>query len=200
MSMGELNLAKDLIWPEKKRRIVYRFMLLYLLAAVIFLPLVFRRAVKTVMEGVELRRETQAIHSRFKQQHPGQAGLFVCANSLRDTLQENSKKAAAISQALPPATHSVIPLLDLLLSRHDGSVLNKLLFLQQDKSGKPDFEFSVILPVQSGQDTPTFLRSWRSDPRLARQFNAIVPVTTQRGTVDQKEVRIMQYKAELRGP
>lgn len=198
MGMGELNLAKEMTWSDKDRRKIYRLMLLYLLFFAILLPLMARRAVTAVSEGLEFRRQTQAIQAQFEQANPGQPGLLVCAARLRDNVQENSKKVSVLSTALPPTTHSVLPVLDLLISQHDSVYLNKLSFLQQNKENKPELEFSVFLPARGGAESPVFLRTWRNDQRLARQFKAIVPATTERGTFMNEEAQITRYKAVWR--
>jgi hypothetical protein len=198
MGMGEINLGKEMIWSAKDRRKIYRLMLLYLLLFAILLPLTARRAVEAVSEGLEFLRQTEEIQAQFKRANPGQPALPVFAVRLRDTLQENSKKVSAVGAALPLTTHSVIPVLDLLISQHDNVHLNKLSFIQQNKEKKPELEFSAILPARGGTEAPAFLRNWRNDQRLARQFTAISPATTERGTFLNEEVLITRYKAVWR--
>ncbi|GEM_PF-2423563 len=201
MSMGEINLAKGLIWSAKERRIIYRWMLVYLLVALILLPVVAYRASVNVHDGIRCGRQVQVIQKRFRQQHPDQSGMLAYADTLRDTLQQNAEQVAAISRAIPHTTHSMLPLLEMLLYQRDSSFINRLAFVQEDKDKRTALEFSLVLPanrVRSGEKFPALLQDWRNDPMLIRQFTAIVPVVTERGNILNKDVLIMKYRGILK--
>jgi hypothetical protein len=204
MGMGELNLAKGMVWPDKSRSRVYRLMLVYLLVSASLLTLAALHATAKISDGVQYHRQSRAIQQQFEKEYPGQGLPDVCADRLREAMQRNAKKAVEINQAMPPTTWSMLPVLELLLSQHDGSRIRQLAFAQQDQdSQKPVLELNLILPARAGCGaSPAFLRNWPSDPsrRPIEQVTSVVPVSTERGSVMNEEVLMMKYKLTFKEP
>ncbi len=204
MGMGELNLAKEMVWPDKKRRILYRMLLLYLLVSAVLLTLITLRATTKIRAGIQYHQQSLALQQRFEKEYPGQGAPSVCASRLRDAMQRNAKKAAGINEAMPPTTWSMLPVLELLLGQHDGCRISQMAFAQQDQdTKKPVLELSLILPARaSGGASPAVLRNWQSDPsrRPVEQVTSVVPVATERGNIMNEEVLIMKYKLTFKEP
>jgi hypothetical protein len=80
--------------------------------------------------------------------------------------------------------------------------ISTLSFEQQGKDGgKPSLEFSIMVPEEvngTSADISTSLLKWRRNPSLSREFVAIVPTTTERGTAGDKAFSILKYKAVFR--
>lgn len=196
MSMGDINLAKNMVLPAARRRSIYQWILTYLLVSLIMLPVIAYRATAKIREGLDLQVQAQAVEQRFRMQNPGQKNMIAYADSLRDMLQQDTRHAAAINGGLPSSAHSMLPLLDLLLHEGGIGVINRLSFEQEDRNKRPLLEFSLIAPADRAKpEAPELLRNWRNDPMLMRQFTAVVPVITERGTIDGKEVQVMRYRA-----
>lgn len=196
MSMGEINLAKKMVWSARERRILYRWMLTYLLVSVILLPVVAYRASVKISDGVYCGRQAEIIQSRFQQQHPEQSGMLNYADTLRDTLRRDARHAAAVGAAFPHTAHSMLPLLEMLLHQNGNSSISRMAFVQEDRNRRPSLEFSLILPAGSARANSTaLLRNWRKDPKLIRQFTAMVPLVTERGKMMNRDVLIMRCRA-----
>lgn len=194
MSMGDLNLAKELVWSARKRSVVYRLMLFYLLASSVLLPLLARRAVVKICDGASYHRQSRVIQKRFENEYPGQGAPPVCAEGLSETMKQNVKKAAAINQAAPSVTRSIVPVLELLLRQRENGQISQMLFTQENKNKKAEMDLSLIVPARSGGDSPAFLRNWRNDPQAVKQIATVVPVTTERGSIMDQDVLTMKYK------
>jgi hypothetical protein len=200
--MDNINLARKFVWDARQRRVIYLAMLGYLLLSGILLAVEANRVTCKIQQGLELRRQAQAVQQQFSLQYPDQSGMQAYADLLKGTLQKKSDQAAAIKAALPTTTYSVLPLLNMLSGSMQGGYISTLLFEQQGKeSGKPALEFSIMVPAEvngTGADTSTSLLQWRKNQALSREFIAIVPTTTERGNVGNKVGSILKYKAVFR--
>lgn len=199
MSMGNVNLAKKLVLPARERRLVYRWMLVYLLVCLILLPVVAYRASVKIRDGLQSGRQAVMILERFRKETPDRGGMMSYANTLRASLERDAEHAAAVSAAIPHTAHSVLPLLDLILHQNGENILNRLAFEQEDRNKRPSLEYSLSLPEAKARDaSASMLRNWRADQTLARQFSAIVPIITERGRVGSQDVLVMRYRAVFR--
>jgi hypothetical protein len=197
--MGDINLAKKAVWSAKERRIIYKWMLVYLLVCLLLLPVVAYRASVKIRDGIAASHQVQNIQQRFRQEHPDQGSMLIYANALRDSLGRDAAHAAAVSAAFPHTAHSMLPLLDLILHQNGDSMINRLAFEQEDRNRRSSLEFSLALPESSARaDSTTLLRNWRGDPTLVRQFSAIVPINTERGNVMGQDMMMMRYRAIFR--
>ena len=202
MSVNGINLARDLVWTARQRYMIYWAMLGYLLIAGILLVFTASRATYKIQQGVDFNRQAQVLQKRFTSRYPTQPGMEAYANLLKENLQKKAAQAAAINAALPATMYSTLPLLNLLADPAQSGRINKLSFEQRVKDGgKPEVTFSVMIPESpggAGAEAPASLQRWRSDPVLAREFSAITPTTTERGTSDGEAFSILKYKAVFR--
>ena len=200
MTINGINLASSLVLTARQRRLIYRAMLWYFLFASLLLVLAASRATRAVQDGLDLKRQSQALQKRFKARYPDQPGMEAYAGLLTANLQKKADQAAAVNTALPTNLYSTISLLNLLADPTvQGSRMNTLSFEKVD--GKPELVFSVMVPQDTGgegADSPAFLQKWRKDPVLVKEFTAITPVTTERGSVGNEKVSIRKYKAIFR--
>lgn len=202
MSINGINLARNFVWTARQRYTIYWAMLGYLLIAIILLVFTASRATYKIQQGFDFSRQAQALQQRFSNRYPNQSGMEAYASLLKENLQKKAVQAAAINTALPATTYSILPLLNLLVDPVQSGLINKLSFEQRGKeSGKPELTFSVMIPEitgGAGAETPSSLQRWRGDPALAREFAAITPTTTERGSVDGEIFSILKYKAVFR--
>jgi len=202
MSINGINLARNFVWTARQRCMIYRAMLGYLLIACILLVFTASRATYKIQEGIDFNRQAQVLQKRFTSLHPDHPGMEAYAGLLKENLQKKAAQAAAINTALPATTYSTLPLLNLLVDPEQSGRINKLSFEQRGKeSGKPELTFSVMIPEITGgarAETPASLQRWRSDPVLAREFAAITPTTTERGSVEGEIFSILKYRAVFR--
>ena len=202
MSINGINLARNLVWTARQRYTIYWAMLGYLLIASILLVFTASRATYKIQQGVDFKRQAQVLQKRFTSRYPNQPGMEAYASLLKENLQKKAAQAAAINAALPITMYSTLPLLNLLDDPAQSGRINKLSFEQRAKeSGKPELTFSVMIPEVAGgagAEVPAPLQRWRNDPILAREFAAITPTTTERGSSDGEAFSILKYKAVFR--
>ncbi len=194
MNWIEINLARDLVYPAKKRRILYRGMIAYLFVMIILLALTAGKASVDIREGLVFRQRAAQIQKRFATRYPQERSLRDCATRLKNKLLKNETEATAISEALPEKVRTMLPLMVSLINQPNAGTLYKLSFIQKLKNTHSDFEFSIC--TSAAQQNARQL--WQKDALLSRQFSAIVPTTTKRGRVDKRDVLIMSYKAVFR--
>lgn len=203
MKNDHINLARSFVLNARRRAMIYRLMLAYLLLSSVLLVFVANRATHKIQEGLNFNRQAQALQKRFSIRYPNQPSMETYAGLLKESLQKKSGQAASINAALPVTVYSILPLLNLLADPAQSGSVNKLYFEQKGKeSGKPELVFSVMVPDSAEEDgvteTPFSLQRWRNDPILVSEFTSITPTTTERGNVGRKTFSILKYKAIFR--
>jgi len=195
MKRFEINLSRDLVLPARKRRLIYRAMLIYLLLSGGALAVVGGRAASDIRQALVHRYRTRQIRQQFLRQHPEAASMPPYAGRLRAQIEEYTKQAEAIRESLPFGIYTVVPLLNALVSQRDGSTLHRVTFVQE--SGKrPVLEFGIAVPAQGRKSPiPVFLQTWQKNPDLSKQIATITPTTTLREEKGSEEVFIMNYRA-----
>lgn len=202
MNINGINLVGNLVWNARQRRTIYRAMLGYLLVACVLLVFTAGRAALAVREGLDLNRQAQVLQQRFKTRHPEQSGMEAYAGRLKEQLEKKTAQADSINAVQPATLCSIIPLLNLLADPVQGGRVNKLSFAQQgNEGGRPELNFSVTIPANLSGDNAevlAFLKQWRNNPVLFREFSSISSTTTERGNVAGTPVSIRKYKAVFR--
>lgn len=202
MNTHNINLARSFVLNARRRKMIYRLMMAYLLLSSVLLVFSANRATHRIQEGLNFNRQSQALQKSFSLRHPNQPGMETYASLLKDSLQNQSAQAASIQVALPANIYSTLPLLNLLVDPAQSGSINKLYFEQEGKeSGKAELVFSVMIPVSTGEagsETPSALQRWRRDPVLAGEFASITPTTTEQGSFDGRFFSVLKYKAVFR--
>jgi len=198
MKQFEINLARTLIMPVAKRRLIYRGMLIYLLVSAGILTFSCWKACSDIQEALNYLHRNRAIQGQFHSLYPGSGSMAQYADRLQKQVAERTRQATAIKEALPADIHTVLPLLKALVSQTDGSTLHRLTFIQKNDS-RPAFEFSIAMPT-NGRKSPGagFLQTWQKNPELAQCFASITPATTSRGKSGNEDVFIMNYKVSFK--
>lgn len=203
MNINEINLARGLVWNARQRRRIYWGMVAYLLVASLLLIFTAGRVTRRIQESEGLIRRTQALQSRFQALYPGHPGMEIYAGKLKEDIQKKSVWAAAINSAMPPSVYSSLSLLNLMAGGEQNGRINKLSFEQCGKiNGGPELTFSIMVAnAVNGVEIQAHdsLQQWRNDPVLARDFSAITPMTTERGSSASEGYSIVKYKAVFRG-
>jgi hypothetical protein len=198
MKQFEINLANDLVLPARKRRLIYRAMLAYLLLAGGLLAVSCGKAFLDIRETLSYRHRARLIQQQFRSLHPGIDSMPQYADRLQKQIEECTQQAGAIRNALPADIRTVLPLLNVLVNQTDGSALYKLTLIQKNDS-RPVFEFSIAMPTRGRKcPGPVFLQNWQKNPELAKQFAAITPATTIRGKSGNEDVFIMNYRVSFK--
>jgi hypothetical protein len=197
MNWCDINLARDLICPPKRRILLHWIMVFYLIAAFFVLLLSVFSASKNIKNGMDFLRQTSEIKSRFESNYPNEQSLGDYAPALKTELKSDAAEARSISDALPDNLQTMLPLISSLVNQPDDSQIYNLSFVQQAKnSQRPSLEFSLYLPI-SAKSSPRFLSEWQKKRELTQRFADIIPVTTKRGWVNNSSVSIMSYKVEF---
>ncbi|MFA6172526.1 MAG: hypothetical protein WC701_02475 [Kiritimatiellales bacterium] len=198
MKRFEINLAGNLILPARKRCLVYRAMLVYLLAAGGLLAVSCGKAISDVREALGYRHRARLIQQQFRSSHPGDSTMLQHADRLQKQIEACTQQANAIQTALPDDIRTVLPVLNFLVRQADRSALYKLTFIQKDDK-HPALEFSIAVPARGRKSPgPVFLQNWQQNPELANCFSAITPATTIRGKSGDEDVFIMNYRASFK--
>jgi hypothetical protein len=198
MNRLEINLANDLIMPARKRRLIYRALLVYLLLAGGVLAVTCGKASSDIREALVSRHRAGIIQQQFQRLHPGERSMLQYADRLQAQVNDCTQQARTLREALPASIHSALPILTVLVNQTDGSTLRKLTFIQE--SGKrPLLEFSIAVPVQ-GRKSPAsvLLQNWQKNPELTKQFAVITPTTALRGEPKDEDMLIMNYRATFK--
>jgi hypothetical protein len=198
MPRCNINLAEEIIWPRWKRLMAYRIILVYLLVMAVVLVAVMLRAVGKVSDGIAFYSESRAVQKTFAKQYPGTPDLLDHAQKLKEQLDRNAARIAAIGEALPESVHSVLPALVLLANHSDKSTLQKLAFSQQSPKKPMMLSFDLVVPesaARNGSPSQSFVLKWKKDPILTEHFSELKPVRSRRETLRGKPVYITQYKA-----
>ena len=195
MNRCNINLGKDWILPARTRRWICRAMHIYLTLCGLLLTLAFYNAVLNVRRAADCRNAARMIRAQFNPVPAGRRSLLRYADRLRIRIEECTRQAQAVREALPAEAHTVLPLLNFLVGLSDGGTLNKLALIQEN--GKPPLlEFSLAVPA-GGRKNPGsgILQNWQRNPELAKCFSSITPVTTHLGNQGDNEMFIVNYKA-----
>jgi hypothetical protein len=198
MKRFEINLSDGLVLPARKRRVIYRLMLFYLLVTGGLLAVSCGKASADIQEALHYRYRTRRIQQQFHRLHPGAGSMPEYADRLKTQIETCTQQAGAIRAALPVSIHTVLPLLNLPARQTDGSTLYKLAFIQKTDN-RPEFEFSIAVPT-GGQKSPgsVYLQNWQKNPELAKCFSSITPATTVRGKIGNDDVFIMNYRVSFK--
>lgn len=198
MKLLDINLARDLILPARKRRLIYRAMLIYLSLAVCVLALTCGKASSDIYEALGYRHRAGLIRQQFRQIYPGQDSIPEYADRLQVRVNDCIQQVRGIREALPACIYTAVPMLNALVNQSDGSTLRKLAFIQENNR-QPVLEFSIAVPVK-GRKSPVSvsLQNWQKNPELTKQFATITPTTTLRGESKDEDVLIMNYRATFK--
>lgn len=198
MKLLDINLAKDLILPARKRYLVYRVMLIYLALAVCVLAITCGKASSDIREALGYRHRAGLIRQQFRQLYPAEDSMPEYADRLQVQVTDCIQQVRVLREALPACIYTAVPMLNALVNQSDGSTLRKLSFIQENNR-QPVLEFSIAVPVR-GRKSPVSvsLQNWQKNPELTKQFATITPTTTLRGESKDEDVLIMNYRAAFK--
>ncbi len=198
MKRFEINLANGLVLPARKRRLIYHAMLVYLLVTGGLLAVSVGRSITDIQEALSYRYHARVIQQQFQRLHPDAESMPQYADRLQKQIEECTRQAGALKEALPADIRTVLPLLNVLVNQTDGSELHKLTFTQKNDS-RPVFEFSIAVPTKGRKSPgPVFLQNWHKNVELAKYFMSITPSTTSREKSGNDDVFVMNYRASFK--
>ena len=198
MPRCNINLAEKIVWPHKKRLMVYRAVLIYLLVMLLLLVVVFLRATGKVSGGLAFYRQSRTLQKTFAKQYPENPDLLDRAQHLKEKIDRDAARIASIGEALPTSVHSVLPALVLLANQSDSYMLYKLTFTQKSTQKPMMLSFDLVVPesaARNGSPSQAFVLKWQQDPILTEHFSELKPVRSRRETLHGKPVFITQYEA-----
>lgn len=190
----DINLAKGVIWSRKQRLLAYRLLMLYLGVMILLLLAVSSRSVQQVFSGIQYFSKTRDIAKIFAQDHPQQPNIHKHADELTSRLKRDSARIDSINSSLPPALHTPLPALVLLLNQSGKVSIQKMAFAQQTEEKPVKLLFDLITPQDQSAGRQLQDR-WLNDPYLSVHFPEIKQLQVRRSTVGGEPVLITQYEA-----
>jgi hypothetical protein len=202
MNRCNINLGRDWILPVGTRRRICRTMTVYLTGSVLLLGLAVYEAGLNLRRAAEYRDAARAIRQQFSRIPEDDESLRDYAGRLTARIENCTQEAQAIHAALPADIHTVLPLLNFLISQKDGSRLIKMAFgsssqdQDKNKGAQPSIEFSLALPVDGRKGSGSeAIQNWQKVPALTDIFSSITPVTTRSGDGKDANQFVVNYRA-----
>lgn len=193
-----INLAKGLIWSRTKRLFFYRLLMVYLFAVLLVLLALGSSSVRRVRDAVRLFNESMELEGAFAASHPGEAGLQKYVDQLKFRLEQTSGRIDSINRALPPAIHTPLPALVLLVNHSGKASLHQFAFSEQTEKDPAKLQFDLMTPLDAARtaaSTRAFQDIWQNDPVLSGRFSEIKQLQVRRSELVSGPVLITQYEA-----
>jgi hypothetical protein len=198
MLQCNINLAKGLIWSRTKRLLFYRLLMVYLFAVLLALLALGSSSVRRVRDAVRLFNESMELERKFAASHTGEAGLQKYIDQLKTKLEQTTVRIDAINRALPPAIHTPLPALVLLVNHSGKASLHRFTFSEQTEKDPAKLQFDLMTPLDAARtaaSTRAFQDIWQNDPGLSARFPEIKQLQVRRSELVSGPVLITQYEA-----